>query len=180
MNSIKEKILLYKIKATKDPESFALLYDAYVGPIYRFIYVKVSNKEEAEDIASDTFLKAWQYLIGEQADVANFRAFIYQIARNRVVDAYRERARKNEQGLNEADAVTAAPNFHKIDATLEGEWLYGKMKQLKQEYQEVLLLRYVEELSLREIATILGKGSTAVRVTLHRAVKKLKELTEHL
>lgn len=175
--SLQEKLLLYQVRTKRDPDAFAELYDKYVEPIYRFVYLKVSNKEEAEDLTSDIFLRAWDYLIREEERVVeNFRALIYAIARNRIVDLYRERARRQEwtATINEGGAEPAAPPLTRADELTP---LLAIIQQLKQEYQDVIHLKYIEGLSTRQIAKILHKSNTSVRVTLHRALKKLKELT---
>jgi len=176
---IEEKLLLLKIKTRKDPEAFGCLYDNYVEKIYRFIFFKVSSKEEAEDLTSEVFLKAWNYLIGEEREVGNFTGFIFQIARNKVIDFYRARAHKQEKETAldpELEISTVDKNFEQVAVNQELEKLLKTVKQLKQEYQEIVLLRYVEEMSISEIAKILEKSNLNVRVTLHRAGKKLKEL----
>ena len=74
-------------------KKFNKIYDEYVGKIYRFVYVKVSSKETAEDLTSQAFTKSWQAMKGG-ADIKNPKAFVYQIARNLVIDFYRERAKR--------------------------------------------------------------------------------------
>lgn len=179
MPAIEEKILLYKVKIKHDPDAFGILYDRYVGPIYRYVYFKVSQREEAEDITSDVFLKAWQYLIdGMDRDVQNFRPFVYTIARNCVIDLYRARMKRSVLPLTEAEAVPDPRNLHEAVAAVgDVAELLRTMKKMKHEYQEVILLRHVEGLSLGEIAVIMGRSSVATRVTLHRAMRKLKELS---
>ena len=82
---VKEKVLLYKVQIKKDPEAFGELYDFYIEPIYRFVFFKLSNKEDAEDITSEVFLKSWNYLIETENKINNFRQLIYTIARNREI-----------------------------------------------------------------------------------------------
>lgn len=181
LSSISENILLYKLKAYKDPEAFAALYDIYVKRIYRFVYFKVSSHEEAEDITSEVFLKAWNY-INDDKEVKSFSGLLYKIARNCVIDLYRHKAGKAEtilisslpEGLEIGDSGKTVGGLH---TQLEAEDLIKVIKKLKLEYQEVLTLRYVDELQIEEIAEITGKGNISVRVTLHRALKKLKKLS---
>lgn len=178
--NIKEKALLYRIQVNHDPDAFAELYDAYIQKIYRFVFFKLRNKEEAEDTTSDTFLKAWQYLIqGSEKKIQSFSGLIYQIARNKIVDIYRKRSQTILHPLDEAEEMVAdATLAEKISIQIDAEKLVSHIQQLKQEYQEVLLLRYMEDLSIGEIATILGKGKTAIRVTVFRAIKVLRTKIE--
>lgn len=178
-NSIHEKILLYRVRINQDKEAFGILYDRYVGPLYRFIYFKLSNKEEAEDVTSDVFLKTWQHLArsGSETEINSLKHLLYSIARNAVIDVYRNRARRKEVPIEMGDTIAHPVTISDdLDKTQAVDELLQHIKKLKQEYQEVIFLRYVEDLSIHEIATVLGKGSTNVRVTLHRAIKKLKDI----
>lgn len=174
---IKEKLWLLQVRTKKDPEAFGNLYDAYIEKIYRFVYFKVGSREEAEDITSEVFLKAWGYLIENGKEVRNFAGFIFRVARNKIIDFYRAKGQRQEFFLDpELEIGKEDKNFSRVEANQELEKLLRTLKQLKQEYQEIVLLRYVEEMSISEIAEILGKSALSVRVTLHRAGKKLKEL----
>ncbi|MBI5254581.1 sigma-70 family RNA polymerase sigma factor [Candidatus Falkowbacteria bacterium] len=175
---IAEKLLLLKVRTKKDPEAFAALYDMYAEKIFRFVRFKIDSREEAEDITSEVFLKVWNFLLEHQeTGVRTFSGLVYRIARNSVIDFYRERSRRRECKLDEEMPIIAEDkNYRRIEADQELQALLEKIKQLKQEYQEVILLKYVDELSVAEIAEILGKSSVGVRVTLHRAGKKLQEL----
>ncbi len=180
MRKAKIQWLVYKVKEHKDTTAFAKLYDLHVERIYRFIFFKVSNKEDAEDLTSDVFLKTWNYLIEPDRDVHSFNGLIYRIARNSVVDLYRARAKKQECALEEVIERVSDQDVNLIkavDTKMQSEQLLVHLKKLKQEYQEVLQLRYIEELTIAEIADILEKRKNTVRVTVHRALKKLKELS---
>lgn len=176
---IRDKILLFRISAKKDPEAFGKVYDEYVNRIYRFIYFKVSSSEEAQDIASETFLRAWQY-IQEGKPVKQLSAFLYSIARNLVIDHYRRRI----LSLNTEDAEIAGVFSDKGDLKnkieISGDYssLLAAMGKLKEEYREIVQLKYLDELSVGEIAEILGKTKGTVRVTLHRASKTLREICD--
>jgi len=176
---LEEKILVYRVRTKQDPDAFGELYDIYVDKIYRFVYFKITNKEEAEDITSSVFLKVWSYLIEyTEKEIESFSGLVYRIARNAVIDFYRQRARRQECALeNNLNLPIEDKGYKMVEVDQEVEQLMEVIKKLKQEYQEILLLKYVDELSTNEIADILGKSKTSVRVTLHRAMKKLKELS---
>jgi len=180
---LSEKLLLYRVQSKNDPEAYAKLYDEYVKRIYRFVYFKISSHEEAEDITSEVFLKAWNYLT-DKKEVKSFAGLLYRIARNLIIDHYRARATKpvttstitiDEETIEVGDGGAWT---EKLQIKLEGEDVLKALKKLKQEYQEVITLRYVDELDIDEIAEIVGKGKIAVRVTLHRALKKLEEIAK--
>jgi len=175
-----QKILLYKLQTKRDPDAFAELYDYYVKQIYRFIYFKVSNHEEAEDITSDVFLKAWNY-INQGNKIESFRGLLYRMARNSIIDFYRNKSKGQTLDLEKIDqaGLLRADNLEKqIAFNSDKQILFEALQKLKTEYKEIVTLRYVEELKISEIAQITGKRRVATRVTLHRAIKKLKEMLD--
>jgi len=180
---IREKILLYRIFTKKDTDAYAELYDLYVKRIYRFVYFKVGSHENAEDVTSEVFLKAWQYLIGgteAATDIKSFSGLLYRIARNSIIDFYRARGNKPEVALDENIEVSDQGKwFDEFEKKIETEKVVEAIKKLKHEYREILTLKYVDELDNKEIEEITGKGSVAIRVTMHRALKKLKEILEN-
>lgn len=180
MNQFTEKKLLYKILVHKDANAFAKLYDAYITPLYKFVYYKVSDKTVAEDVVSNVFLKIWKYLTQEKAKqktIQNFRALLYSIARRSVVDYYREKNKSKEIPIEFALNIEDT-TMSNMDILQDYNSVLQNLKKLKDEYQEIIILRYVQELSLKEIGVILEKNASSVRVTLHRAIKKLQSLTE--
>ncbi len=178
-----EKVLLYKIQTKKDPEAFAALYDAYVEKVYRFVYFKVSHRQDAEDITSTVFLKTWDYLVQDnQKPVKSFSGLVYQAARNQIVDFYRMKQKEqtdlSTDTLHNTLQVADDGGMKQVLIKADHEQLLMVLKQMKQEYQEVILLRYVEGYTAPQIAEILGKSQTSVRVTLHRGVKVLHKMIQ--
>ena len=174
-DEINQKLLLYKLQTKKDPEAFAQLYDIYAPRIYRFVFFKVSNHEEAEDITSDVFLKAWHY-INEQKRVESFSGLLYRIARNLVIDLYRRRTNQPVIALEKIEIGDKGDLVEELSDKIESKKIIQDLEKLKYEYKEIVTLRYVDGLEISEIATITGKGEIAVRVTIHRALKKLKNI----
>ena len=181
---MKEQYLFLKLRATRDPEVFGELYDIYVSQIYRFVYFKVGRKEEAEDLTSEVFLKTWQYINEMGSEVIdNLRAFLYQTARNTVIDFYRSRDQKEFVALPQEDEEKPAMEIidekqdlvEKIELAADLEEVKKALQKIREEYREIIILRFVEEMSVKETAEILGKSEGAVRVLLHRAVAALKE-----
>jgi RNA polymerase sigma-70 factor, ECF subfamily len=176
-SSLQEKIIFLKLRSG-DSDAFAFLYDQYVRRIYRFVMVKVSNKQVTEDLTQDIFLKTWQHIV-DKKQIKSFQAFIFRIARNTVIDYYRQ-SQHQEVSL---DYVPETAEANKdlntnVDQNIDKENLLKRLRKLKPEYQEILLLRYLEDLSIEEIAEILQKDKNNIRVLLHRALSKLKELNQ--
>lgn len=193
MTSLLDQYLLFRMKTRGDKEAFARLYDRYVLAIYRFVFLKLPSKELAEDVTSETFLKAWRF-IQQNKEISNFRALLYQIARNSIVDFYRK---KSEQHLPMPDVTFAdvETSFYseegdwsdvsdrergravmeaRADLTLIIEWI----SRLKEDYQDVLTLRLIDGLPFGDIAKILEKTSGHVRVMYHRALKALDQVSK--
>jgi len=174
-----EQILVYKIQRG-DTEAFAPIYDFYVERVYRFVYLKVPTAQDAEDITAEAFLKVWQY-IKEHKSIEHLSALIYKVARNLVVDFYRKNG-TNIESIDEKEFVVA----DRSDLTLEQKMelksdmvaIEAAMRQLKDAYREVLVLFYLNDLPLREVARIVEKKPGNVRVLLHRGLKVLREILE--
>lgn len=183
MKDIKEKWLLYRLKTKKDPVAFAELYDNYATRIYRFVYFKVSTIQDAEDITAEVFLKCWAY-INEHREIENFGGLVYQIARNLIIDFYRQRAGK-EESIDEAlldklaDSTDPKDLLADLSAVNEARAAIAALGKMKNEYREALTLRYVDELGIGEMAKILNKSQVGVRVLVHRSLKVLKKILEH-
>lgn len=178
---IKDKILFLKLKQ-KDKDAFIEAYDAYVDDIYRFIFFKVGTKEEAEDLSSQVFLKAWEHIQNNSLkDYNTIKALFYRIARNLVIDHYRKKSIRNEVSL---DSDLRAEGFDmkdekadlvkEIDTASDISDINEKLMDLKDEYREVIILRYINELSTKEIAKLLGKKTGNIRVLIYRAIQALK------
>lgn len=177
-NSLQEKLLLFQVRVKKDPEAYGRIYDLYARRIYRFVFFKVASEEEAQDLTADVFLKAWQYLLEEKGgEVRHLGALLYSIARNRVIDHYRSRASHGTVPLVDgAEEIIPDERMSVVrtETKLDAEMLEKHLRSLKDEYREVLILRYLDELDTSEISDVLGKQAGNVRVLIHRAVEALR------
>lgn len=180
---IKDKILYLRLKQ-KDKEAFIKAYDAYVDDIYRFIYFKVGSREDAEDITSQVFLKSWDYIQNNNfLEHKTIKPFFYRVARNIIIDYYRDKSGKENISINneenQIDIIDEKIDLSKeVDLKNDIKNLQEAMQELKNEYREVLLLRYINELSVKEIAKILEKNKGNVRVLIYRAIKALKSIVD--
>lgn len=182
MFSLLESYHVYRVRSAQDEQAFARLYDAYVEAIYRFVYVKLSSKEQAEDVTAEVFLKLWQALQRGQ-EVRHVRGLLYKIARNLIIDVYRKRGAAPEtasvtfsEDETSSDTETLSDRgtgSRGIEAKADLALLLDQIAQLKDDYQDVLTLRLMDDLSFQDIAEILTKDVGAVRVLYHRALKAL-------
>ena len=159
----------------KAKEEFSQIYDDYIDKIYRFIYLKVSSQDIAQDLCSETFLKGWQVFKDNSKEIENPQAFLYQIARNLVIDHYREKGRTKVVPVSSVPITDPAEDLEQksfVNSDLDN--IRVSLANLKQDYQEVITWYYVEDYTISEIAQMMDKSEGAVRVTIHRALKALK------
>ncbi len=164
-------------KEKKTEEFFLKGYNDYSDAIFRHISFRVFDRDRAKDILQDTFSRTWEYLSkGRQID--NLRAFLYRVANNLIIDES-----KKETHASLEDIVEAGGQFENIVKTeealsisLEYKETVGLLKRLDEDYRKVVVMRYIEELSVKEIAQILGVSENLVSVRLNRAFNKLRNL----
>ncbi|MEK7568140.1 MAG: sigma-70 family RNA polymerase sigma factor [Patescibacteria group bacterium] len=159
-----------------EAEAFGLLYDSYQPQIYRFIYLKVSHREEAEDLTHQVFLNAWQKINNYAFRGFPFSSWLYQIARNQVIDHYR--VKKIVINIEEDDVADTKTETvaDLIDKNLGVEKIRTIIGRLNPSHQDVIILRFIEDFSPKETAQILGRSETAVKLLQHRAIKNLKKI----
>lgn len=182
IEKLKENNLKERLK-NRDQVAFEELYDKNINDIYRFIYFKIGKKDEASDLSSLVFLKTWEHIQKNKiSDNQTLRALVYKIARNVVVDYYRNRRPESLSLDDENNRIEVVDEEYNLETEIgvkgEYEKLMVKIMELKNEYREILIMRFVNDLSLEEIADITGKKKINIRVLLHRAIKALKEMVE--
>lgn len=179
MNKSADSDIILLLKAGQgEAESFGILFDRYSSKIFRFIYYKVSVKEVAEDLASQCFLKIWEH-ITSGGKIKQFQPFVYRVARNLVIDYYRTRAREELPLIYQDEAVESDSFKYVTDQNLDKAELEKILFKLNSEIREIVLLRFVEGLSIKEIAKIVDKSAGNIRVIIHRALKELNNYINH-
>ena len=160
----------------KKQEIFSQIYDKYIDKIYRFIFLKVNSQEKAQDLCSETFLRGWRVFKENKNKIENPQAFLYRIARNLVIDHYREKGRTQIIPADNVPIIDPRADLEE-KSSLDSDMNRVKLvlADIKDDYQEVIIWHYIEDLSIPEIAGILDKSEGAVRVTLHRALGAIRE-----
>ncbi len=151
-------------------------YDAHADAIFRHCYFKTSERELAQDLTQDVFLKAWSYMQQKQK-IVNMRAFLYRIADNMVIDWYRKRKATSLDTLVDAGFEPADVD-RKVEEQVEASLAFAKLRELGEDDQKLITWRFVEDLSPKEIAEIVDQTENVVSVRIHRALKKLKSLLQ--
>lgn len=160
-----------------DIDAFEEIYDFYVPKIFRFVFLKIGDKELAEDLTSETFIRFWKYIQGGEIKKESAEPVLYKIARNLVIDFYRKKeiiTESLDEKLVEVISDKSLDFLEKMINREEVEEMMESLRNIKDEYQEIIILRFVEDLTIEEISQITGKSSGSIRVLSHRAIKALE------
>lgn len=161
---------------------FETAYEEYSDSIFRYALVKCRDRQIALDITQEAFVRTWNYL-RKKGPIDDIRPFLYRVAHNLWYDyVQKDKRRTSLDTLVDAGWQTAAEERTDTEAlTKESQrMVLDKLNELDDEHRDILILRYMEEMDIKEIATILGKTENATSVHIHRAKKKLESLlTEH-
>jgi len=155
-------------------KTFSKIYDRYIDKIYRFIFLKVSSQEIAQDLTSETFLKGWESFKNGNK-IENPQAFLYQIARNLVTDHYREKGRAQIVSAEYVSIVDPREDVEEA-AVLKSDINTVRLAlvNLKEDYQNVIIWHYLDDLPITEVAKLLDRTEEATRVLLSRALRDLR------
>ena len=172
-----ERLLVQKA-VDRDAVAFAELYDRHVVRIYRHIYYLVNDAREAEDLTAQTFLKAWEAINRYKERGAPFVAWLLRIAHNLTVSYLR--SKREHSSLDEAyvDQKLNRNPEEALERSSEEKSVREAVLRLRDEQRQVIMLRFVEELDYREVASVIGKSVPAVRVIQHRALGNLRKLMQ--
>lgn len=159
-------------------ESFGELYDIFIDGIYRYMFFRV-GEHEAEDLTELVFLKAWENIRQYKSSNSGFSSWIYRIAHNLVIDYYRlYKHRTEELSENVVDHRLEAQTMERAHRSLNNGIVTSSLMQLPSDYRQILVLKFVEDLSYGEIGEIMGRTQAALRILQLRALRKLKQLLD--
>lgn len=160
----------------KTKQEFSAIYDKYIDKIYRFVFLKVSSPEVAEDLTSDTFLRGWEVYKKDNNKIQNYQAFLYKIANNLVIDYYRFKGRAKIVSTEDRKIADPRANIEK-KATLSSDMDNIKivLADMSEDYQNVIIWHYLDGVPINDIAQIMDKSEEATRVLLHRALNSLRD-----
>lgn len=160
-----------------DEAAFGGLYDLHAQAVYRFLLGNISNPQEAEDLTTEVFLRVWKALPDYEESGYPFSAFVFRIARNMLIDRYRSLGRKQpEVSIDEIGLEELLPDpDQKIPDPQAYALLYEALQSVRDDYREVLVLRFLNDFSVEDIAEIMGRSAGAVRVLQHRALSAVRK-----
>ena len=164
-------------RARTDKEAFGELYELYVERIYNYVYYRVGNEADAEDLTSKIFYRAMQHISRYEDKGVPFSAWLYRIARNLVANWYRDQSRRTIISLDDI----AQWQFSGEGPELSAEWeenqeaLLAAIRRLPAERQEMLILKFVDRQSNADIGRIMGRSEGAIKSLYHRTLLSLRE-----
>lgn len=171
-------IALVELARGGDSEAFGQLYDHYQGSVYRFLYYRTRSQTLAEDLTSETFLRALRNMGGFRWQGRDFGAWLMTIARNLCTDHFKAGRTRLEQTTDDMgvhDDATEGPE-NAVLAGLTHEVLLDGLRRLSDEQRDCLIMRFLQGLSIAETAEVLGRSEGAVKQLQLRAVRNLAKL----
>jgi RNA polymerase sigma-70 factor (ECF subfamily) len=172
-------------RARTDPAAFGVLYERYVQKVYNYIYYRTSSHEDAEDLTARVFHRAMAHIKGYVERGVPFQAWLYRIAHNLVANWHRDRSRHKVIPLDEFVAARLRSEAPETSAESrdEIERLIEAVRALPEERQQLLILKFVDQLSNQEIGVIMNRSEGAIKSLYHRTLLALREqlgsATEH-
>lgn len=158
-------------------EAFLKSYDAYIDAIFRHCYFRVYDRERAKDLAQEVFTRVWEYIVRGN-EIKNTRPFLYRVANNLIIDESRKKKETSLDALRDKGfdaAFTGAPDPHR---DFDVKTVLASIHKLEETYREIMVMRYVDDLSPKEIAGILELSENVVSVRIHRGIKQLIKLIQ--
>ncbi len=159
--------------AQHDREAFGQLYDLYIDKIYKYIFYKCRNVEEAEDLTAQVFTKAWEAIDRYRWEGYPFSTWLYRIAHNQMIDYYRTHRTILPLDIARARASDTDP-VQEVEHTLTANEIRDALQHLTRDQQRVIILRFLEGYEISEISSIMGKDPAAIRALQHRALRALQ------
>lgn len=155
-------------------DTFLKAYDEHSDGLFRYALFKTSDREIALDITQDGFMRVWEY-IQKGNDVENIKALLYRTIGNLIIDHYRRKKSESLDKLVEGGHDWGHDIREAIEMTLLSEDVWKYVELLNDRHREIITLRYMNDLSIKEIAEMIDESENTVSVRIHRALEKLRE-----
>lgn len=162
------------ISSIQSSEDLVKIFKSYNSQIFRYLYVRTHyNKESAQDLTQDVFLKVWEKRKMYNSSKSSVKTWIFRIARNTLIDFYR-RSRNRSVPIDEQ--IIQVDDTDNTDNEIIYNNILDKLEYLTHKEQDLITFYYIEDLSISEISEIIKKKYTATKISIYRALNKLKKL----
>ena len=165
-------------RAKEDPAAFGILYKRYVRKIYSYVYCRIGNRHDAEDLTARIFHHALANIDRYESRGLPFSAWLYRIAHNLVANWLRDRSRRRVISLDELVLIEqrgVSVLEHQAEANEEREALFEAIRRLPADYQQLLILKLMEGMSNVEIGQVMGRSEGAIKSLYFRTLIALRE-----
>jgi RNA polymerase sigma-70 factor (ECF subfamily) len=159
---------------TQHNDQFLQAYEAYADAIFRHCYFRVYDRERARELMQECFMRTWAQ-IADGKDIKNVRAFLYRVANNLIIDESRKKKESSLDVLMDEGFEPSNADEALIVAGAEASQIMKLLDRVDGKYREVIVMRYIDDLSPKEIAAVLGETENAVSVRIHRGIKQIRE-----
>lgn len=163
---------------------FLEAFDEYNDALFRHALMRISNREKAIDLVHDTYTKVWSYAKDGYV-IDSFRPFLYKVLNNLIIDEYRKRKEASldsilaQEGVDEGSFDDLTENtVEQLAATIDGRKAFELLEELPDQYKEVIILRFVDQLGPSEISELTEETQNVISVRIHRGLKLLRQLIE--
>jgi RNA polymerase sigma-70 factor (ECF subfamily) len=163
---------------------FLKAFEEYNDALFRHALLRVSNREKAIDLVHDTYTKVWSY-IREGYEIDSFRPFLYKVLNNKIIDEYRKRKEASLDAILEVEGVDEGAfdeltesSVEVLAATIDGRKAFELLEELPDQYREVIIYRFVDQLGPKEISELIEESENVTSVRLHRGLKLLRQKIE--
>jgi RNA polymerase sigma-70 factor, ECF subfamily len=177
-----EMLALLKGARRSDHAAMDRLYNLYADKVFRYLYARLGQREIAEDLTADVFVRMLQVMprfeVNSARPVASFSSWLYRIAGNLLRDHYRRQSHRNHADLTDhADLALDAPALaQRVVAEEDCQELMGAVSLLNEEQKSVVHYRFGEKMSVQEVAGVMGKSEGAIKALQHRALMALRRI----
>ncbi|NCO05050.1 MAG: RNA polymerase sigma factor [Candidatus Magasanikbacteria bacterium] len=165
------------LRDTTTEKDFLDIYDQYADMVFRYCWRRVYDRELAKDIMQEAFMKSWQY-VSEGKSVQNMKAFVFQVATNLIIDYHKKKKDLSLETIEEHSPAITVNNKKNWDAMIDAKDMLKHVEQLEEPYKTAFELRYLQELTPKEIAQIVGERVNVISVRIHRARKQFLSMVK--
>ena len=155
---------------------FLKAFDDYADALFKHCFFRVSDREAAKDLVQESFTRAWDHL-ARGKEVRDYRAFLYRIANNLIVDFYRKKKAVSLENISDAEKNTLFYDERRErEIEDDARRVLLEIRKLPEDYQNAVTMRYIDGLTPKEIAVLTGESENVVSVRVHRGVEKLRAI----
>lgn len=165
-------------------ERFLQAFEEYNDALFRHAQLRISDREKAIDLVHDAFTKVWSY-VRDGYEIESFRPFLYKVLNNLIIDEYRKRKEASLDSILEREGVDEGTfdeltesTVEVLAATIDGKKAFELLAEIPDQYREVIILRFVDELGPKEISELVEESENVISVRLHRGLKLLRQKIE--